>query len=448
MIKNYPLVLCLFNLKNISANSATFSAIKNTFWLVGEKLLSMALVLLVSVFVARYLGVESFGLLNYLLAIIALLTPLSSLGLNAIVTRELVNRKHNQITIMSTVIAYRFIGGLIAVALLVGALSFGLFTRLASIYWGVLLLSLTNVFVAFHVIDYWFQAKVQSKYVVKMRLLCIVVISVSKLSLVYLEAPFEAFIWLAGLESLIISLGFIGIYFIRKGIFQWRLVDWYYGLSLLKQSKWLILSGVASIIYLKIDQVMLTEMVSAKENGIYAVASRISEVWYFFPTALVASFFPALLKSKAQNPEQYQKKLQRLCDFLFFGALLIAIIISFISEPLIVLLYGSDYAAAGAILALHVWAGLFVFMRALLSKWLLAEELVFFSLVTHGVGAIINVVLNYYLIPLYQGQGAAIATVVSYAFASYLVLFFHSSTWPMAKVMTKSLFFPSRMLLK
>jgi O-antigen/teichoic acid export membrane protein len=125
----------------------------------------------------------------------------------------------------------------------------------------------------------------------------------------------------------------------------------------------------------------------------------------------------------------------------------VAIVISFILKPLVVFLYGCIYAAAGVILALHIWAGLFVFMRSLLSKWLLAEELDVFSLVTHGVGAVINVVLNYWLIPLYQGQGAAIATLVSYAFASYIVLFFHSSTWPMAKVMTKSLFFPSRILL-
>jgi PST family polysaccharide transporter len=86
-------------------------------------------------------------------------------------------------------------------------------------------------------------------------------------------------------------------------------------------------------------------------------------------------------------------------------------------------------------------------MRSLLSKWLLAENLVVFSLTTHGIGAIVNVCLNFWLIPLYQGQGAAIATVISYAFASYLVLFFHRSTWPMAKVMSKSLFLPSRIFL-
>jgi PST family polysaccharide transporter len=431
----------------VKKNETLLAALKNTSWLVGEKVLSMVLVLLVNVFVARHLGPESFGLLNYLLAVIALLIPLSSLGLNAIVTRELVTLKHSYLSIMTTVTVIRFLGGVLASIILITCLYLGVFSRLEGKHWAIILLSLANLLVAFHVIDFWFQAKVQSKYIVKVRFLSVVIISTIKLTLVYFKAPLSAFIWAAALESLLLSLGFIVIYKFKKGGFKLSTFDFSYGINLLKQSKWLILSGLASIIYLKIDQVMLTEMVSTTENGIYSVASRISEVWYFFPTALAASFFPSLLKIKEMNKEKYQQQLQRLCDVLFISALVIALAVTFLSDWLIVFLFGDEYFAAGSILALHIWAGVFVFMRALLSKWLLVENLLFFSLVTHGVGAIINIALNLWLIPIYFGVGAAIATVVSYAFASYFVLFFHPSTWPMAKIMTKSLFFPSRILI-
>jgi len=437
--------LLLFD--KIKKNETLLAALKNTSWLVGEKVLSMVLVLLVNVFVARHLEPESFGLLNYLLAVIALLIPLSSLGLNAIVTRELVALKHSYLSIMTTATIIRFLGGVLASIILITCLYFGVFTRLEGKHWAIILLSLANLLVAFHVIDFWFQAKVQSKYIVKVRFLSVVLISSIKLILVYHDAPLTAFIWAAALESLLLSVGFIIIYKLKKGSFELSSFDFSYGMSLLKQSKWLILSGIASIIYLKIDQVMLTEMVSTTENGIYSVASRISEVWYFFPTALAASFFPSLLKYKETNKEKYQQQLQRLCDVLFISALAIALVLTFLSDWLIVFLFGDEYSAAGSILALHIWAGVFVFMRALLSKWLLAENLLVFSLVTHGVGAIINIGLNLWLIPMYHGIGAAIATVVSYAFASYIVLFFHPSTWPMAKIMTKSLFFPGRFIL-
>jgi len=434
-------------LDKIKNNKTSFAAIKNTSWLVGEKLLSMVLVLLVNVYVARHLGPDSFGLLNYLLAVIALLIPLSSLGLNAIVTRELVALKQSYLSIMTTVTVIRFMGGVLASIILIICLYFDVFSRLQGNYWAVIILSLVNLLVAFHVIDFWFQAKVQSKYIVKVRFLSVVLISGVKLILVYLQAPLTAFIWAAALESLLLSIGFIAIYKIKKGDFKLSSFNFSYGMSLLKQSKWLVLSGIASVIYLKIDQIMLTEMVSTTENGIYSVASRISEVWYFFPTALAASFFPSLLKFKETDKQKYQQQLQRLCDVLFISALVIAFMLTFLSDWLIVFLFGDEYYAAGKILALHIWAGVFVFMRALLSKWLLAENLLFFSLVTHGVGAIINIGLNLWLIPMYHGVGAAIATVISYAFASYIVLFFHPSTWPMAKIMTKSLFFPSRFLI-
>jgi len=422
-------------------------AIKNTLWLTSEKLLSMALVLLVNIFVARHLGPESFGLLNYFLAIVALMVPLTSLGMNAIVTKEVVKTPKRQQMIINTAILFRLLGGGVA-CLFIWLMTSLDFLNIDNDYLMLfLLLTLINSLVAFHVVDFWFQAKVLSKYIVKVRFTVLFVLSIAKLFGVYLELSLATFIWLAILESGLLSLGFLAIYLYKSKLSILGGIDVLFGFQLLKQSKWLIFSSIASIIYLKIDQLMLAEMVSTTEVGIYAVASRMSEVWYFFPIALVSSFFPSLLKLKQSSKEQYQARLQKLCDLLFGIALIVAITIFFISDWIITMLFGDAYVASSAILMIHIWAGLFVFMRALLSKWILAEDLVVFSLVTHGVGAVINVVLNYWLIPLYQGQGAAIATVVSYAFASYIVLFFHRSTWPMAKIMTKSLFFPSRLFL-
>jgi O-antigen/teichoic acid export membrane protein len=435
-------------LKKIISNVSTLSAIQNAFWLIGEKIFSMALVLFVSILVARHLGPNDFGQLNYLLAIIALLSPFSSLGLNAIVTRELVKKAHKASVIMSTVVLFRLLGGIIAAVLLYLFASFDVFSQLNSLQWGLVLLSVTNIFTAMQVIDFWFQAQVLSKYIVKARFSAMLLSAIVKITLVFQGYSLSAFVWAAAFEALLIASAFVIIYFVRAGLFSVSAINFTYGLELLKQSKWLILSGIASIIYLKIDQIMLAEMVSTTEVGIYSVASRMSEVWYFFPVALVASFFPALLKKKETSEKQYQQQLQRLCDFLLLGALAVAIPISLLSDWLMLILFGEAYSAAGAILSLHIWAGTFVFMRALLSKWLLAEHLVFFSFVTHGIGAVINVALNYILIPQMQGVGAAIATVISYAFASYIVLFFHRSTRPMAMIMTRSLCMPFRLIFK
>ena len=126
--------------------------------------------------------------------------------------------------------------------------------------------------------------------------------------------------------------------------------------------------------------------------------------------------------------------------------IIVAIFITLISSLLINTLYGQEYIFASQVLNIHVWAGVFIFMRALLSKWLIAEGLLKFSLLTDGIAAIINVALNYIWIPQFGIIGAAWATLISYALSSYLVLWFNRKTLPMAKIMTKTITFPYRLL--
>lgn len=421
--------------------------ITNSFWLIGEKVISLGVVLVVNILMARQLGAEAFGILSYLLAIFALLSPLSSIGFNALITRELVNQVTDTTKIMSTALAFRVLGSVIA--LLISGLVLSTWTPegIAGKQWAFMLFAAVNVFNAFHVIDFWFQAKLRNKTIVVCRLINTLTFSLVKLICFLNEASLDTYIWVHALEFLILAVFFIGAFYRDNAKFVFSAIDWRYGVKLLKQASWLILSGLASIIYLKIDQIMLGEMVSSSEVGLYAVASRLSEVWYFFATAIVTAYFPKILELKQKSVStEYQDQLQKTCDMLFGLALAIAIVVSLIGPWVVVLLFGAEYQQAGAILIIHIWASVFVFMRALLSKWLIAEHIVKYSLVTHGVGTVINVSLNVVLIPDLGAIGAAIATVVSYAAASYFALFFSRITWPMAKIMSKSLFIPFRLV--
>jgi O-antigen/teichoic acid export membrane protein len=262
-----------------------------------------------------------------------------------------------------------------------------------------------------------------------------IVVALSSNNLILLVSIFA-------IEQATLGLGFLSLYIRESTGIKIHLFDWYYGLSIIKQSFWLILSGIAAVIYLKIDQVMLGQMVGREEVGIYSVAVRLSEVWYFFATAVVVSVFPSLLKQRSDNLSLYNKRLQQVSDFLFVSALLSAICVSFLSPVLIPVVFGEAYKGSAALLSIHIWAGLFVFMRALVSKWLIAEHLLQFSLLSHGMGALVNVVGNYLLIPSLGGLGAAYATVLSYAMASYVTFWLHPSTLPIAKIMTRSLLLP------
>ncbi|HET8816660.1 MAG TPA: flippase [Pseudidiomarina sp.] len=417
------------------------AALKNSSWLVSEKFVTMGLNLFVTVWLARQLGVQVYGELAYVLALVTLVTPLAALGLNALITRELVEREDDEPRIMATASVVRLLGALVGFAALLLWLQFTT-TVSANEQLAIVIIGAVSILQAFQVVEYYFQAKVSAHYVVKMRTLVTACAGIAKVMVAWFSADLLSVAMVYAAEFLLWGLGYIFIYQNQARGFHFKALDWHYAGQLLKQSSWLIFSGVAAVLYLKVDQVMLGHMVSKSEVGVYAVAVKMSEVWYFFATALVTSFFAMLLTLRKEQSPLYARRLQQLCDALFGLAFVLAIAVSLLAEPIIPWLFGEDYRASAAILTIHIWASVFIYMRALASKWLIAERLLAFSLVSHGLGAVVNVAANLWLIPLYQGLGAALATVISYAVASYLAFWVSSSTRPLAMVMTRSLYLP------
>src|SRR5690606_33611047 len=159
---------------------------------------------------------------------------------------------------------------------------------------------------------------------------------------------------LFAIEILLQSLMYILFYSAYRGrILNWEF-SWCYLKKLIKQSSFLIFSGIAAAIYLKIDMVMLTKMVGEGVTGEYAVASRMSEIWYFLPTAIVTALFPALLNTRRIALVQYQFRLQKTSDGLFLLALIIVVPVILLAPWLIKVLYGVDYANAANILKVHI----------------------------------------------------------------------------------------------
>lgn len=422
-------------------------ALKNSSWMMGEKFITMGVNLLVTLFLARQLGPETFGTLSYLLALVLLIGPLAALGLNALVTRELVEKPEREQEIMATAGGMRWLGALAGTALLVGWSLIDSSLADPETRMALIVLAVAYSLHAFQIVEFYFQAIVAHRYVAMMRVATILVFATLKIWAAFVTQDLTLVAGLFAAEFAVFGLGYVLIYRWKSFGFSFRSFNLNYGWELLRQSFWLILSGIAAIVYLKIDQIMLGSMVGHEEVGIYAVAVRLSEVWYFFATALVASFFPMLLKLRDSDLARYQSRLQALSDSLFGAAVLLAILITFVAHWLVNLLFGEAYAAAAIILMIHIWAGVFVFMRALVSKWLIAERLLKFSLVSQGAGAVVNIAANLVLIPLYAGTGAAVATVISYAVASYFAFWLCSATRPIASIMTQSFLHPLRGIL-
>jgi O-antigen/teichoic acid export membrane protein len=183
----------------------------------------------------------------------------------------------------------------------------------------------------------------------------------------------------------------------------------------------LILSGIAVMIYMKIDQVMIGKMLNDTEVGIYSAAVKISEAWYFIPTAIATSAFPAIIKSKQKSERLYLKRMQKLYDFAVWFSIGFALLVTVFSGIIINLLYGAEYARASSVLSVHIWAGVFVFLGVVSGRYLVNENLTKVSFYRTLLGALINVLLNIGLIPFLGVLGAAITTLVSYMFSGFVL---------------------------
>lgn len=414
----------------------------NVGWLFAERILTMILAFLVGIWVIRYLGSENFGKLSYTTSFVALFSVIAKLGLNAIVVRNIVHEEKAAPEILGTAFVLKLIASLLTI--IITGIAIWTFDADPNVRWMTLIISFSLMFSAFDVIEFWFQSQVLSGVLAILRSVQLILSSLSKLSFIAFKLPLMAFVWLVLAEQVVKVLGMLWVYpKYHQSIWQWR-VNWSKGLEILRDSWPLILSGVMVTIYLKIDQVMLGNMANAQAVGNYAAAVRFSEIWYFVPIAICSSVFPAIIRAKQRSREEYYARLQQLYDLMAWIALAIAVPMTFVSVPLLTNLLGKEYTEAGAILAWHIWASPFVFLGVARSNWLMAENFTQFSFLTTSLGAIVNILLNFLLIPPYQGVGAAIATIIAYAVASHVSCLLYPPMFKPGLMLTKALFIPFR----
>jgi O-antigen/teichoic acid export membrane protein len=398
----------------------------------------MGVGLLVTVWIARYLGPDQFGLLSYALAYVALFGAIAGLGLNDIIVRDLVQDKETVHTTLGSAFALQVLGSLVAFTLIVVSINLlrpdDNLARLA-----VCALSVSMLFKASEVVKYWFESQVQSKYSVWIENGVFCVLSLVRIALIYNKAPLMAFVWTAVVESALIAVGLLLIYTRYGG----RLSDWrpeyFRAMALLKDSWPLILAGIAIIIYMRIDQIMIGHMLGDAAVGIYSAAVRISEVWYFIPMAIVASVFPTIIESKKQSDQLYYQQLQKLYDLLTILAVTVALLITYKADWLVMILFGTGYEQAAPVLTIYVWAGVFVALGVARGKWLVAENLQYMGYWYVGLAMIVNVIGNLILIPVYGAIGASLATVLAQVTTALIAPALFSSTRVSAIMLIRSL---------
>nr|WP_258096168.1 flippase [Salinibacter sp. 10B] len=416
----------------------------NTSWLMFERIVNMTVRFLVGVWVIRYLGPEKYGVYSYALSFVGLFTVVTTLGLDGIVVRNLSSKKWSEGKVMGTAFALRMVAGVLTigvVAATIFSVSDEWITQIA-----VLVVSVELVFKSADVFKLWFKSEIKSKYPVWVRSGVTVLYAGSQIACILAGFSVLAFVILVVVQT---GLKVIGTYLMyrhvpEKGNPPWKF-EWTTARQMMRDAWPLIFAGLSVAVYMKIDQVMIGEMVGESAVGIYATAVKVSELWYFIPTAIAGSVFPKIVTSKENASEEvYQKRMQAFYDILALLSYVIVIPMTLVAEPLVGLVFGAEYSESGSILKVHIWAFLFVSLGAGRGKWLVTENFTRFSMITAVVGAIVNVGLNYILIPSYAGTGAAWATLISQVVAVFLSCLIWRRLHGVFVQMGKALFVPFR----
>lgn len=393
----------------------TYSGLKkyffNTSWLILEKTTRMVAYFFVGVYVVRYLGPADFGKLSYAVSIIGIVSVIAGLGLEQVLVKHLVMAPEDRLDIIGTAFALKIVAAGIATAIAVAySWLLGDDPTVQAIIW---IIAGGMFFQCFNVVDSWYQSRISSRYTVYSSLISILVASGLRVWCVYSGKPLIYFAWLITGESAAIAAGlFICYHVTDKTVRQWRFRI-KIARKMLAESWPLIFSGFVGVLLMRIDHVMLKEMVNQKTVGEYSAALKLAEAWYFIPMVISSSLAPAITRAKGVSSNFYKTRLVNLYGLLTFISVFLSSLTIVFSEHIVRLLYGKQFTSAASILSIYVVSNIFVSFGVAKSIWVVLENQQSATLIIQSIGTGLNIALNLFLIPVYGAHGAAMATLAA-----------------------------------
>ena len=403
----------------VAGSSGRRQVTANFGWLLFDKLIRAMLGLLVGAWVARYLGPAHFGVLAYVLAYVALFQPFASLSADAIVVRRISQDPKSAANVLGAALALRIAFGFVCWLLaVVGVAIIGRdgsdLAALTAVVGGVLL------FQAADVVDLWFQSQTHSRRTVVAKLVAYVASNGVKVALILAEAPLFAFAAVTALEALLSACAMIVAYRKFRTDRLWA-ANRETGKAILSECWPFMLSGFAIMVYMRIDQIMIRELLGAEELGIYAAVLPISQFWQVLPLTIASSVGPFIAKQRLADEAGFHRSMVLAFRSFFYLGVLSALATYAMSGWLVPHLFGGAYSAGVLILDLHAISNIFSFLGIAHGLWLVNERRFAVRLYGTLLAGIATVGMNSVLLPRLGLPGACIAAIAAQAIAAFLI---------------------------
>lgn len=395
--------------------------------------------------VARHLGANSFGELSYGLAIGAIGAGVAQLGLDSLVMRDIARHPERSSETLITALVLRAVAALVVWGGL--AVVAWVSSPDREHAWVLIVLGLTAMTAVSSVPALWFQAKTLGRWPAWAGFGILVLSGLVRLVLVWADIGLLGFAWVAAGEM--VATGLLTAWMVSRHAASG--LRWQFSREIairLGHEAWpLWISGLATTVYMRFDQVILNALAGAEQVGLLAAALRLTEQGYLVPMVLAAPMLGALSARTAENGERAD-----LIERYFAASVLIAygfgISVWIVAPWVYQNLFGHAFGGAGTVARIQILGAPFVFLGVARSQALVVAGLVRFSMWSTLAGAAVNIVANLWFAPRFGAIGAAWSGVVSQAVAAWLSTWCHPATRSLARAQTRALLSPWRAFVR
>jgi O-antigen/teichoic acid export membrane protein len=385
--------------------------VKNTSVLMASQFIGYFLAFFYSIYSARYLGVENFGVLSAALAFAGIFTILTDLGLSTLTVREVARDRS---------LADKYLGNAVIVKILLSILTFvlialiGIFSGYPSekiyVFYFVTLSLIMNSFVG--IFNAIFQAYEKMEYQSVGQIINNVLMFVGILMAIGYQLNLVAFAIVYFLASTV-TLIYTFIICVRRFILPKIKFDFPFWRLMLKEAIPIAISGIFALIAFRVDIVMLEIIKGSVAVGWYSAAYRLMEALLFFPSMYTLAIYPLLSKFYVDSRRSLEISYYKSLKYLTIISLPIATATTLLAPQIILFIYKSSYSESIIALQILIWAIPFIFISYVMGSAIVSVnkqiEVVRITFMT----MIINVGLNLVLIPSWGFVGAACVTVIT-----------------------------------
>ncbi|CAH1057994.1 flippase [Paenibacillus pseudetheri] len=411
---------------------------KNLSWIFAGNLVHAILQFLLNILIARVLTTADYGLINYSASLIAFFTSLGTLGFNGIITKKISDEEDKAEEYLGSAIIYRLIFSIFAI------ISLQIIVRIfdpnnTKLHTVVFFQSITIFFGAFDLIVYFFRYTAQAKVVEVLRLAAFFLSAFWRLIVLATYKSITLYVLGTSIESVFFAVFLVFAFVkIKKTRFKFRNST---AISLMRLSYPFISSAIMTTIYGQVDKIMLNNMIDSTAVAYFSVSLTLAGAISIIPSALIEGFRPDIMASRNRDIKKYHKRLKQLYCMVFWICITYCLFITIFAKDIVLILYGDKYLPAVSSMSLIVWYTSFSYFGAINNMYMVAENKVKWVQVITLVGAILNVLLNFILIPYYGIVGAATASLITQIVANFILLAFIPSLRENFKIIVKGITF-------